>query len=423
MNVINTKLWYKLRIRNKSLMEEAKDRLKASSFDHICLTDDVYFSSSIQHLAKTFELSIYVYSDLETLEAFLATEKSNKTYKLFKSTNSMPVTYDEQTVRQTQAFFQDYNGEFRIVSKIPSKAKECTIKYLQLPELTGYYQNVQKAQIDKFYIRLLEDLIVFIPVPKETVMNLTADQEEEEKRKKEEEENKTKSRWMILRTYDEEDWNEKLSRWNENMAEAIKEGKAAPCSTFLPRRKEIDRNGKERTKLLCSGYLFIKTTVNNLHVIETELDYGIPSIRRAVIQERYGIDKEKEKEEEKGKGRGKEKSNSKEVSYVSIKPAFIRENAMTTFMFASEIESGELEYDLFDYCIDKNVVYTCKESPFYGKIGKLSRKGKDLYIVFSFGNMCGNIRMPGIKVETHQIRKLTEEEKEMNSIRKITDKR
>lgn len=418
MNVINTKLWYKLRIRNKGLMEEAKDKLKASSFDYICLTDEVYFSSSIQHLAKKFELSIYVYSDLETLEAFLVKEHSNKTYKLFKNTNSIPVTYDEQTVRQTQAFFHGYNGEFRIVSKIPSRSQRCTIttikhliEHFQLPKLTGYYQNVQKAQIDKFYIQLLEDLIVFIPVPKETVMNLTADEEEKEKKKKEEEENRTMSRWMILRTYDEEDWNEKLSRWNENMAEAIKKGKAAPCSTFLPKRKEIDRNGKERVKLLFRGYLFIKTTVNNLHTIETELDYGIPSIRRAVIQERYGIDKEKEKEEEKGKGRGKDKSNSKEVSYASIKPAFIRENAMTTFMFASEIESGELEYDLFDYCIDENVVYTCKESPFYGKIGKLSRKGKDLYIVFSFGNMCGNIKMPAIKVETHQIRKLTEEEK------------
>lgn len=391
--------WYKLRIRNKSLMEEAKEKLQGSSFEYLCLTDGVYPSSNIQHLANKFEQTIYVHSDLETLEAFLLKEHSSKIYKLFRNTNSVPVTYDEPTVRQTQVLLQRYSGEFRLVGQIPSRSQECTISYLQLPDLTGYYQNVQKAQIDKFYIHLLENLIIFIPVPKGTVLKTTANHTDEEDR--------TKSRWMILRTRNEEEWDEKLSQWNEHMKEAIQKGKAAACSTFLPKRKEVDCNGKERMRLLCHGYLFIKTTVDNLHVIETELDYGIPSIRRAVIQERYGVDHDKEKS---NKGKKSEERVSMNLNYAPIKPVFIRENAMTTFMFASEMESGELEYDLFDYCIDENVVYTCKGSPFDGKVGKLSRKGKDLYIVFSFGDMCGNIKMPGIRVETHQIRKVREEE-------------
>ena len=66
-----------------------------------------------------------------------------------------------------------------------------------MKDFKGYYQKVQKAPIDKFYIKLLENINIFIPVPKGTYKEPT-EKKEEEKLYRE------KTRWMVLRTFNEE---------------------------------------------------------------------------------------------------------------------------------------------------------------------------------------------------------------------------
>lgn len=396
--------WYKLKIRNKGLLEEAKQKLAASSIEFVCLTDEFYPSSCLQNLSSKYELSIYVHIELAPLKEFLHKEKESKIFKLFKATNSAAVSYDDQTVKLTRNLFHCYNGEFRIVNSIPTKAKnkECTINYLNLPDLKGYYQNVQKAQIDKFYMHLLEDITIFIPVPKGTYVEPDDDETAYELMMKQ-------YRWMILHTYNEEDWYDRLSQWNTKMAQQIEDGQVKPCTVFLPMRKHKDRNGKELIKLLCRGYLFIKTTPENIAKIENELEYGVSGISKAVMQKKATEENNlKKKNRKKGK-----QIECVKIAYATMNPLFIGENIMTTFMFASQIESGEVEYDVFDFCVDEHVMYLCPDSPFSGRIGKLSRKENDtnLYIVFSLGNELSNtLEMPAIKVEPHQVRKLTEEE-------------
>ena len=369
--------WYRLKVRNKGLIEEAQRRLAESSISFVYLSDKTYPASCLQFLASNYVQFLYVNTDIDTITNFLEKEKDSNIYKLSRDNHNVPVLYDDLIIRQTEMILHNYNGEIRITNSIPSKAKECSIDYLHMKDFKGYYQKVQKAPIDKFYIKLLENINIFIPVPKGTYKEPT-EKKEEEKLYRE------KTRWMVLRTFNEEKWYDILCNWNIDMADAIRIGEARPCFPFLPKRKYTDRNGVEHIKLLCHGYLFLKTTISNLPIIDRNIKYGIPNLSRAVMKSKFD---------------GK------------MRPVTINENAMTNFMFATSICSGELEYDSFDYCIDEHVVYTNSDSAFFGRVGKLSRKGKDLYIAFSIGNeLGGNIQIPAIKVNISNIRKLTEEE-------------
>src|SRR5574344_1860527 len=229
--------WYRLKVRNKGLIEEAKHRLTESSISFVYLSDKTYPASCLQFLASNYVQFLYVNTDIDTITNFLEKEKDSNIYKLSRDNHNVPVLYDDLIIRQTEMILHNYNGEIRITNSIPSKAKECSIDYLHMKDFKGYYQKVQKAPIDKFYIKLLENINIFIPVPKGTYKEPT-EKKEEEKLYRE------KTRWMVLRTFNEEKWYDILCNWNIDMADAIRRGEARPCFPFLSVYFLLGRNGK-----------------------------------------------------------------------------------------------------------------------------------------------------------------------------------
>lgn len=278
---------------------------------------------------------------------------------------------------------------------VPSDTKPATIIVPGDVIVEGELSKMRgKVETDKFYFSVLGTTL-FMVISKgiaNEAIDFSQELENARKNKALDEANNIRQ-WMVLRASHgaEQNLEEKLSRWKE-YKENHPETKEEPeivFETYLPMfLKDVKRGNKiigQRKALFCPGYLFIYTSISELLRIEIDRYWDGFAISRLLVRQSMR----------------KGKSESKALT--------ISDRQMADFKFIVDSNLTNIALEAEDYIDKEYVRFFDKDSAFNQKIGQVLHKGNDLYITFF--NLEGIMRYTkAIKIESSQIRKLTERE-------------
>lgn len=280
------------------------------------------------------------------------------------------------------------------VSATPKEAVHATLVVQGGVVLAGKLVKMRgKVETDKFYFNVI-DTTLFMIVSKGTA-NESGDFRQEykdAKKAKGYDEINSERHWMVLRASrgSEQTLENRLTRWMKYKEEQSNgEELGIQFETYLPIFwKEVKKGSSQATEqrkaLFCPGYLFIRTSINDLLKLETDKTWDGGYISRLLVRESRKID-------------------------ITNKAMTISDRSMDDFKFIvnSNLTNITLEADDF---IDKEYVrYFNKESALHQKIGQIMHKGDKLFITFC--NLDGLMSyFKGTEVNSSEIRKLTKKE-------------
>ncbi len=257
--------------------------------------------------------------------------------------------------------------------------------------IDGYLTKMRgKVETDKFYFPVFDNTL-FVVINKGTAEEAVDLSLEIESAKKANNSNKINNErhWMVLRLSrgQELPLEEKLIKWKDAAKDDLKEG--FQLETFLPTyMKEIKRNDKvigQRKSLLCPGYMFIHTSINELCTIEVHKSWDRSFITRLLVRQ------------------------SMRKDGIASKALFISDREMNDFKFAVNSNLTNIELESDDYVDNELVKYYKPGNPFHQKIGRVLHKGDALFLTFL---PIGGMKVAnGIPIDSSQVRKLSAKEK------------
>ena len=358
--------WYMARVRKKSYLSHLRSVLRQLPYEYHFIEDipSAHVPAICNLVADKFAGELLIKLPADKLSDF--SKEHAEWLRINRTKGGLAIIYTDADVMDFLHFLRLLDRPIVIAPSLPAGSVEFTVPVGTMQGVCGKLYTRRNSGL-RLYIDLLGRSCVYLLLDKLT--------ERGEINKPSLQFPDNTPKWMVLLTYNEEGLAESFAKWNARNAERFSEEQHEPCEIYLPRRWVTGKDGKMKERLLCRGYLFIRSSLSNL----SNLEEVLPNIGYHLLRYR----------------------NSEGMWCMRT----IDAHHMNTFMLVNDSRNDWVQYEDYEFVEGQKVVLNCSEHSFHGREGTLVRKKGKMYVVFTIPNLQMK-RLPEVEVTSSQIRVL-----------------